>query len=166
LEKEFLKIVESNQGIILKVCHLYCRHPEDTEDLFQEIIMQLWRSFPKFRNEAKVSTWIYRISLNVAITGLRKSRKNSPTESISESHQHLPDLAESGLHLLYHRELELAISSLNKFDKALMMLYLDERSYREMAEIMEISEGNIAVKINRIKQKLKLLLKPIYDGVR
>ena len=138
---------------------MYCEDSEDREDLFQEIVLQLWLSFPRFRGESKLSTWMYRIGLNTAITRLRKKKRRPLLRPISAADQDIAD--KDGLNDVgYARELQHAIALLNKFDRALMMLYLEEKSYKEMAEIMEISESNVGVKINRIKQKLKTVLNP------
>lgn len=159
MEKEFLKIITKHQGIILKVCRMYGSGCDDAEDLFQEIVLQLWRSFPNFRHDSRVTTWMYRLALNTAITSLRKSKKQQ-WQPLKLGHLNLADSEAERLDVVYDRELQTALNALNKLDKALVMLYLDEKSYREMAEIMELSEANIGVKINRIKKKLKEILNP------
>lgn len=138
---------------------MYCQDQQDAKDLFQEIVLQLWKSYPKFNGRAKVSTWMYRIGLNIAITSLRRNKRTS-TQPLSIAHENYADSTSQRIDVSYQQELKVAIDTLNRFDKALLMLYLDEHSYKEMAEIMEISEANIAVKINRIKNKLKIILKP------
>ena len=160
LEKEFIEIITDNQGIILKVCRMYCNDTTDSEDLFQEIVLQLWRSYPKYKGDAKVSTWMYRVALNTAITRLRKSSKRKDIYPLTDQHYDLPESDSRRLDIEYDHELRVAINALNKFDRALVMLYLDEKSYKEMAEILEISESNIGVKISRIKQKLKEIINP------
>jgi RNA polymerase sigma-70 factor, ECF subfamily len=160
LEKAFLKDISEHQGIILKVCSMYTNDRDDSEDLFQEIVLQLWKSYSGFRGEAKVSTWMYRIALNTAITRLRKSKRRPDQHRMATENFNVAESAEDRLAIQMDAELQLAINSLNKFDRALMMLYLDEKSYSEMAEIMGITESNIGVKINRIKNKLKSILNP------
>ncbi|HCN83064.1 MAG TPA: RNA polymerase subunit sigma-70 [Sphingobacteriaceae bacterium] len=160
MEKEFIKIISEHQAIILKTCRMYCNDQLDSEDLFQEIILQLWRSYPKFNGASKVSTWMYRIGLNTAITRLRKNSRRRDTYPLSDKENEFPESDMKRIDLEYDRELQAAIDTLNKFDKALVMLYLDEKSYKDMAEIMGISESNIGVKINHIKQKLKTILNP------
>jgi RNA polymerase sigma-70 factor (ECF subfamily) len=160
LEKEFLQIITQHQGIILKVCRMYGNNHDDAEDLFQEIVLQLWRSYPGFRHEAKVTTWMYRLALNTAITSLRKGSQKLQWQPLKLQHLNFSAPEDQRLDVQYDQELQQAINVLNKLDKALVMLYLDERSYREMAEIMEMSEVNIGVKINRIKKKLKEILNP------
>lgn len=155
MEKEFLHVINENQGIILKVCRIYCSDRNDSEDLFQEVVLQLWRAYPAFKGDAKVSTWMYRISLNTAITRLRKINRKPATQPLGEEHQSLSDPLVQRLDIEFDHALQAAIKMLDKIDKALVMLYLDEKSYKEMSEIIGISESNIGVKINRIKKKLK-----------
>ncbi|GAA4427916.1 RNA polymerase sigma factor [Pontibacter saemangeumensis] len=160
MEKEFLQIVSRHQGILLKICRMYGNNRDEAEDLFQEIVLQLWRSYPGFRHEAKVTTWMYRLALNTAITSLRRSSHSVKWQPLKLQHLNFSEPAANRLDVEYDQELQKAINALNKLDKALVMLYLDEKSYREMAEIMEMSESNIGVKINRIKKKLKETLNP------
>ena len=160
MEKEFTNIISTHQGIIFKVCRMYCNDREDSEDLFQEIVLQLWRSYPAFNAQAKVSTWMYRIGLNTAITRLRKNNRKPLTQPLSIEHQNLKDPVPQRMDIEYGEELQTAINMLNKLDKALVMLYLDEKSYKEIAEIMGISESNVGVKINRIKKKLQEIINP------
>ena len=134
----------------------YCKNIEDRKDLVQEIILQLWKSFDNYNEKFKLSTWIYRISLNVAISFYRKanSRKrisNPMTTAILDfSDMETSDEKETNLGILNH-----IISGLNGFNKALMLLYLEEKSYKEISEIIGITETNVATKIGRIKSKLK-----------
>jgi RNA polymerase sigma-70 factor, ECF subfamily len=160
LEKEFVKIITNHQGIIHKVCRLYCNHEEEAEDLFQEILLQLWISYPGFNKRSLISTWMYKVALNTAITRLRKLNGRKNLESLSFAQYNLAD--EEGNAALIEQEMALsrAISQLNKFDKAIVLLYLEDKNYQEMAEIMGISESYVGVKINRIKKRLKELLNP------
>jgi RNA polymerase sigma-70 factor (ECF subfamily) len=139
---------------------MYCNDRDDSEDLFQEIVLQLWRSYPAFKADAKVSTWMYRIGLNTAITRLRKNSRKPLTQSLSIEHQNLKDPLPQRIDIEYGEELQTAINMLNKLDKALVMLYLDEKNYKEIAEIIGISESNVGVKINRIKKKLQEIINP------
>ncbi len=160
MEKEFINIITKHQGIILKVCRMYSKGHSDAEDLFQEITIQLWRSYPMFADEAKVTTWMYRIALNTAITRLRKGSRHLKWHALSYQQLNYAQPDEQRIDIVYEQELQMALDKLNRFDKALVLLYLDEKSYKEMAEIMELSESNIGVKINRIKRKLKQILNP------
>lgn len=150
----FLVLIEKNKGIVYKIANAYCKDAEDRKDLVQEIIIQLWKAFSKYDERYRISTWMYRISLNVAISFYRKGRKSlhSPlTESViavpAEEDQ---TEQEENVRLLYQ-----FIGELDELNKALMLLYLEDNSYREMAEVLGISESNVATKIGRIKEKLR-----------
>lgn len=152
---QFLSLIEDHKKIIFKVCNSYCKDSEDRKDLVQEVIIQLWQSYGRYDEQYKLSTWIYRIALNVAISFYRteRNRKNR-TESI---HDAILDISEESREVesnssLLHR----FINQLDELNKALIILYLDEKSYREISDILGITETNVATKINRIKQKLKL----------
>lgn len=160
MEKEFLQIVNEHQGIIGKVCRMYCTEQADAEDLFQEIILQLWRSWPGFNQQSKVSTWLYRISLNTAITRFRRSRTRPVLRPLNIHHDNYSEPPPQRMDLQYAPELQMAINTLNKFDKSLLLLYLDDKPYSEIAEILGLSVSNVGVKINRIKKKLKEILNP------
>ena len=152
----FLDVIETNKGILYKVANSYCRNIEDRKDLVQEIILQLWKSFDNYNETYRYSTWIYRISLNVAISFFRKenSRKriSNPitTDIFDFTDTEVSDEKETHLGLLNRLILEL-----NDLDKALMLLYLEEKSYKEISEIIGITETNVSTKIGRIKSKLK-----------
>lgn len=139
---------------------MYCNDHTDSEDLFQEILLQLWKSYPSFKGDSKVSTWIYRVALNTAITRLQKRKRQVDNWPLSFKENNIPVSGNDRIDLEFSEELQKAIDSLNKFEKALMMLYLDEKSYSEIAEIMGLTESNVGVKINRIKNKLKTILNP------
>lgn len=152
----FLTVIEANKGIIYKIANSYCKNAEDRKDLIQEIVSQLWRSFGNYSDRYKYSTWIYRIALNVAISFYRKENRRKVLSSpLSEGIFNLTDVddtieTESRLRLLQQ-----FIQELKDLDKALMLLYLEEKSHREIAEIIGISETNVATKIGRIKLLLK-----------
>jgi len=160
LEKSFLKDINEHQGIILKVCSMYCDDRDDSEDLFQEIVLQLWKSYSGFKGEAKISTWMYRVALNTAITRLRKTKRRPDNQRLGNDNFDIAEVANNRLDIQFSAELQQAINMLNRVDRALMMLYLDETSYSEIAEIIGISESNVGVKINRIKNRLKSILNP------
>lgn len=160
LEHKFVKILEKNQNIAHKVCRLYTDNQEAHNDLFQEITIQLWKAYPKFRGEAKFSTWMYRVSLNTAITLYRKSKKNPKTQDFESVQFKLKasfydDTVDEQLKIMYK-----AIKALNDIDKALVFLYLEDKNYKEIAETLGISEVNARVKMNRIKKKLKTIINP------
>lgn len=153
-EATFLQLLNSNQGIIGKVCSIYCNYKEDYEDLFQEITYQAWKGYAGFRGDAKFSTWLYRIALNTAISSFRKKRPTVDLVATLPDH-YVQDLNEKS----DEQQLLLqAIKTLNEAEKAIIALYLDEMSYREIAELIGISENNVGVKINRIKNKLYQIL--------
>lgn len=157
METAFLKIVEENQGIIYKVCKMYRDTKEDQEDLFQEIVLQLWKAYPKFRNESKVSTWMYRIALNTAIVTFRKNKVELEfRESIPNKDYHL-NYSEAQSE--NEERLFGAIRTLDKAERSLIALYLEDYSHREIAVITGITENYVGVKISRIKEKLKNILK-------
>jgi len=162
MEKEFTELLIQNQGIIYKICNVYFNNHAEKEDYQQELIIQLWKAFPSFNNQSKFSTWMYRVCLNAAIDIIRKV-KNQPhfttldlidVNRISEKNNELSSNQEK----LYE-----AITKLSNIDKAIITLYLEELSYKEIAETMGISETNVGVKINRIKSTI---LKSFEDGNR
>jgi RNA polymerase sigma-70 factor (ECF subfamily) len=153
-EIEFLQLLSANQGIIGKVCSIYCNQREDYEDLFQEITYHAWRGYKNFRGESKFSTWLYRIALNTAISSFRKKKPAIDLVSV------LPDInldhpVEKNEQ---YQQLLWAIKQLNEGERAIIALYLEETSYQEISEIIGISENNVGVKINRIKNKLYQIL--------
>lgn len=160
MEKEFTELLYQNQGIVHKICSLYFCNRTDKEDYKQELIIQLWKAFPSFNHQSKFSTWMYRVCLNASIDILRKE-KSQPKLIKIDNHNIEPSVQpnsdiEDNKERLYH-----AINKLSEIDKAIITLYLDEFSYKEIAEIIGISESNTGVKINRIKS---LILKSIENG--
>ena len=158
-------MVDEHRGMLYKVCRLYCFTEVDRQDLFQEIVIQLWRSWPTFRREAKFSTWLYRIALNTAISGLRRQHRLITPTDPEQLPTELQDIQysadkEEQLQLLYA-----AIDRLTEVEKALTMLYLEDRSYQEMEEILGISQNNLRVKMNRIKDKLRKITKAVAHGI-
>jgi RNA polymerase sigma factor (sigma-70 family) len=161
MEKEFVQMVNKHKGIIFKVCNLYGRDKDSKDDLFQEIVLQLWRSFAGFRNESLLSTWMYRVALNTAISHFRKESKKPEKQSLSKAELQIPDLSFQDEHENL-QQLNFAIEHLSKIEKALVMLYLEDKSYQEIADILGISVSNVGVKLNRIKTKLEKIIKPRY----
>lgn len=158
MEREFLTIITENQGIIHKVCSIYCNSEEDRRDLFQEILVQLWKSFPSFRNESKFSTWMYRVALNTAITSFKKDKRQPDKSGISYETLHLADeIYDSGAEDQI-RMLNNAVSQLTGIEKSIILLFLEDKKYEEIAEITGITQNYVRVKMNRIKKKLKLLM--------
>ncbi|HEY4150381.1 MAG TPA: sigma-70 family RNA polymerase sigma factor [Chitinophagaceae bacterium] len=152
-EQEFIQAIGSHQGVIHKVCNLYQREPADREDLFQEIMLSAWKGIRRFKGESKFSTWLYKVALNTAITFYRKERRQPATTEWTPAlspPENSPDSMQEEVNALYR-----AIGELSGIDKALVMLYLEEYSYAEIGDIMGISINNVAVKMNRIKTKLR-----------
>lgn len=155
MKNDFLKIIDEHQNIIYKVCRLYRDKKEDQEDLFQDIVLQLWKAFPDFRNESKISTWMYRIALNTAIAVFRKNtlpldyKENIPEKFHPAEKNNISENEE--------RMFE-AMRRLNDAEKAIISLYLEDYSHREIAVIVGITENYVGVRINRIKNKLKSIL--------
>ncbi|MFT6130836.1 MAG: RNA polymerase sigma-70 factor (ECF subfamily) [Neolewinella sp.] len=155
----FVKTIDEHKKSIYKIVNSYCPNREDRKDLEQEIIIQLWNSFDSYNDNYKYSTWMYRIALNVAISFYRKEKKR-PTRSQTYKQASI-FLVEEGdgeedAELEYHLKLlQGFIHNLNELNKALMLLYLEEKSYEEIAEILGITKTNVATKISRIKLKLK-----------
>ncbi len=143
-----------------KVCRLYTNNYDAHNDLFQEITIQLWKAFPKFRGDSKFSTWMYRVGLNTAITLYRKSKRTINTQQFDTvqfkiSAEEYDSTEEDQLKLLYN-----AVHQLNDIEKALVFLYLEDKNYKEISETMGITEVNARVKMNRVKTKLKTILNP------
>ncbi len=155
-DQEFTTLINLNKGIIYKVCNSYCANENDRDDLAQEIIYNLWKSFGSFKREFKFSTWMYRIALNVAISFYRQEKKFRTLDSMPEGlivFEENPaenDEAETNL-----QRLKQFISGLKETDRAIILLYLDDKSHREIAEITGFTETNIATRINRIKEKIR-----------
>jgi RNA polymerase sigma-70 factor (ECF subfamily) len=160
LQIDFLELIENNKKLIYKVSHLYCNNTVDKKDLFQDIISNLWISYPNFQNKSKVSTWVYRVSLNTAITWFRDYTKQLNKIEYTNLIPHLTNETDNTINELYG-QLYSAIDTLGKIDKAIILLLLDDCSYDEIAEIIGLSKTNVATKISRIKSKLKDYLKNI-----
>ena len=148
-----------SQGILHKICRMYCDDDEDRKDLFQEIMIHLWKSYPSFRGEAKFSTWMYQVSFNVAIQHLRMRKRRPQHEAIEAQHvpHEEPITGPSDLEIK-KQELDKAIRKLNPVDAAIILLYLEEKSQVEIGEIIGITANHVGVKVSRIKLKLKKLL--------
>jgi len=154
-----MDMVNSNRALIFKVCSLYCDDQEDRKDLFQEIVLQLWRSFPHFRGQSSAGTWIYKVALNTAISNFRKETRKPGSKPLTTAELEIPDITSTRGDQENNDVLKQAIGRLNNIEKAIILLYLDEKSYEEMSEIIGISISNVGVKINRIKNKLSNLIK-------
>ena len=155
-DQEFTRLIKENKGIIYKICNSYCADKKDRDDLAQEIIYNLWKSFNSYDPAFKFSTWMYRIALNVAISFYRQEKKFKNHNSISEGLIVFEDDSEAKNDVENNLQLlQDFINELKEIDKAIILLYLDDKSHREIAEITGFTETNVATKINRIKDKLR-----------
>lgn len=158
---EFLKLIQDNRGIILHICNAYCTNPSNREDLAQEIIYQLWKSGNSFNADHRFTTWMYRIALNVAISFYRKEKNRHVTVPLekytTETAQQADATAETEHN---HQLLQQFINELKELDRALMIVYLEGKTYAEIADILGITETNVATKLNRIKNNLKEKIAP------
>ncbi|MEM7375350.1 MAG: sigma-70 family RNA polymerase sigma factor [Bacteroidota bacterium] len=149
--------IDPYAAIIIKICRAYTHTQEDFEDYYQEVCLQLFRSKENFRKEANWATWVYRVALNVCMTLFKKKKSSSkplnPDQLPSDHSEHNQAFEDEPLELLYT-----AIRQLSEVDRAVILLYLEEKSYQEIAEIMGTNPNNIGVRINRIKERLKKIL--------
>ncbi len=152
LEKEFLNMIEEQKRTIYKVCYMYAKDQDDLDDLFQETVLNLWKCFPRYRGDSNFNTWVYRIAMNTCITFLRYSGTRPNTIPITAD---MAQIAADEGTAAQLQELYKLINQLGKLERALILLWLEERSYQEIADILGISKANVAVKLNRIREKLK-----------
>jgi len=153
IEAEFLDMLRNYNRIIYKVASFYTDANTTLDDLYQDVVLNLWKSFPNFRKESEVSTWIYRIALNTCVSFYRNTRRRPDCVEIT------PDIQ---VHVEENEavaELYACINRLGKLERALILLWLEDRPYKEIAEIMGITATNVSTKINRIKEKLKQISK-------
>ena len=157
LKKNFVKLISENQKLIHRVCNVYCYTPEDRKDLFQDIVLQLWRAYPSYKSEAKFSTWLYRVALNTAITQMRKQKKKMVELTPITTNSLIVDNAHENFEK--HQLLQILIRELNSVEKSIILLYLEEKTYQEIAYIMGMSKTNVSVRLVRIKKKLEEMFK-------
>jgi len=148
-DTQFMEMIRQNEGIIYKVTSFYVDIDHPIGDLYQEVVLNLWKAFPSFRGDSKYSTWIYRIALNTCVSFFRRGRKNIAYVDIKVD---IPEEVENNEQI---QELYKLINRLGKIERALVLLYLDDKSYKEIAEITGLSVTNVATKLSRIKDKLK-----------
>ncbi len=157
-KKRFLEQIEQNQDIVHKICGIYATNTDDRKDLSQEIICQLWKSYQSFRGDSKFTTWMYKVALNSALLNLRRHRFRMRIESLKEHHADIPAEAAGKEKYEQIRRLYKAISQLGKLDRAIILLHLEQFSYKDISEVIGISKSNVSVRLVRIKKKLKELL--------
>lgn len=162
LTQPFLEQINAHAGIAHKVCRMYCQDPEERADLLQEMLYQLWKSYPGFGGRSSFTTWMYRVCLNTALSWRRQSA-GTGRESLSPKHQQIPEQAtdpqEEQLQALFR-----AIGTLSPLNKAIVLLYLDEVSYEEIASITGLTKSNVSVRLVRIKKELEVQLKKQTDA--
>ncbi|PSL46045.1 RNA polymerase sigma-70 factor (ECF subfamily) [Chitinophaga niastensis] len=152
----FLQLIQENRRIIFKICTSYCYNQYAREDLAQEIIYQLWKSSSSYNADYKFTTWMYRIALNVAISFYRKGKSSNRTVPVTEHLIAIEEVEEPVEEIEEQISLlQQYINQFNELDRALMILYLEEKSYREIGEILGITETNVATKLSRLKARLK-----------
>ena len=154
LERNFIAFVEQHKLIIYKVCYVYATDKENLNDLYQEVVINLWKAYPRFRGECRASTWVYRIGLNTCISFIRKSKSRPEIVPITINLEAFVD--EEDKTTLLH-ELYRMINCLAQQERALILLWLEERGHQEIADIIGISRNNVAVRLNRIREKLKVM---------
>ncbi len=161
-EKEFLDLVTKHQGILHKVCRMFAQDEQDQRDLFQEITIKLLLGYKTYKGEAVITTWMYRVALNTAITIQRKEKRQTQMQPLHPNIQppvpEVTGITQVEVDLLYQ-----AINRLNPVDKAIIMLYLDEKKYDEIGENIGITRTHVGVKITRIKKKLEAIMKPLVE---
>ena len=153
-KETFIDAIKENEGILFKIASVYTNTVDDRNDLIQEIIYQLWKSYGSFKQQSRFSTWMYRVALNVAIYQLKVSKKRILTVPIEDQLYHYQQNDDSGIEekwKLFRQQIE----ELNLLDKAIVTLYLDNKSYDEIAEVIGISSSNVGTKLSRIKEKIK-----------
>ncbi|MHA4895906.1 RNA polymerase sigma factor [Pedobacter sp. PWIIR3] len=150
----FIKTVKENEALVYKVASFYTDSKDDRDDLVQEIIYQLWKSFDSFNNKSALTTWMYRVALNTAIVFLKKSKRRVPIEPVREECLEFPDIEDTETEERF-KLMQDHIKALNLMEKGIIMLYLEGKSYEEIAVVIGISASNVGTRISRIKDKLK-----------
>ena len=152
---DFIRIIEFNQGIITSLCKAYYMSAEDQKDVFQDIVLQLWKSFETFRGDSKISTWIYRVSLNTILTRVRNEKKKIISESIGTNEaMYAKSMVDDNTELLY-----IVLQTLKDLDKAIVILYLEGYKNKEISQILEITPTNVSTRLNRVITELKAKFK-------
>jgi RNA polymerase sigma-70 factor (ECF subfamily) len=158
VEKEFIELIKNHEGILHKICNIYFFRNPYKEDYYQEILIRLWKSFPSYKNQSAFSTWLYRVALNSAIDIIRKQNLQPKHTGLTKIEYSIPE-QEQDIESSIKEKLYQAINYLSNVEKSIIILYLEDYSYKEIAEIIGLSESNTGVKINRIKIQLTKILK-------
>ena len=149
MDRQFMMMIQQNEGVIYKVASFYANEKQPIGDLYQEVVLNLWKAYPSFRGESKYSTWIYRIALNTCVSFYRRSKNDIKYADISID---MPDIVDDDEQI---KELYSLINKLGKIERALVLLYLDDKPYKEIAEILGLTITNVATRLSRIKDKMK-----------
>jgi RNA polymerase sigma-70 factor (ECF subfamily) len=160
-QSEAIKLIEEHQPLIRKVCLMYAQDSDEADDMFQEVCIQAWRASSQFKGDSKFSTWLYRISINTAISWIRKEKKHKHGETENERFYGIHD--DKPFYEEEHKKEQIAsmyraINKLNDLDRSLVLLYLEDVAYAEISEILGLTVTNIKVKMNRLKKRLKKLM--------
>ena len=157
IEQEFLSVIREYERVIYKVCYLFTTPTTTLNDLYQDVVLNLWKAFPKFRRECKISTWIYRIALNTCISFIRKEKNVPEFVTLNREGDWMTEENDPLQEML--RQLYRMINQLGQLDKSIILLYLEDKSYDEISEITGLTVTNVATKLSRIKDKLKKMKK-------
>jgi RNA polymerase sigma-70 factor (ECF subfamily) len=153
---DFVALINAHQAMLRRICRLYCPDADDQQDLFQEIVLQLWRAYPRYEARgAKISTWMYRIGLNVAVSDLRQRTRKPIPDRLDRAVLEVVQAPDTGTDSTEIAALYRAIERLSEVEKAFVLLYLEEHTYEEMADILGITQNNVRVKMHRIQDKLR-----------
>lgn len=155
-EQTFVSLIKEHERVIYKVCYLYANANAPLGDLYQEVVLNLWKAYPNFRGECKLSTWMYRIALNTCISFIRKEKNIPEIVSLTPEADRSEEVDETQVML---RQLYRMINRLGKLEKSIILLYLEEKSYEEISEITGLTLTNVATKLSRIKEKLRKMKK-------
>ncbi|MEL6535561.1 MAG: RNA polymerase sigma factor [Bacteroidota bacterium] len=151
-KRDFLQIINHNRGTLRSLCKVYYADLEDQKDAFQDIVLQLWKSYDSFRGESEIGTWLYRVGLNTLLSKVRKEKRRVSAEPLDASHIYLTHgMADDNVELM-----TMMLQSLKDLDKAIVLLYLEGYGNKEIAEILKISQTNVGTRFNRIKSQLKV----------
>jgi len=157
VKEEFIILIDQHKGILQKICNIYFYRNPYKEDFYQEIVIRLWKSYPQFRNDSAFSTWLYRVSLNTAIDLIRKQSLRPWHSELSKSEYNVAE-SDTNIESDHRDQLYEAINQLTHIDKAIILLHFEDYNYKEIGDIMGISESNAGVRINRIKHQLIKIL--------
>jgi RNA polymerase sigma factor (sigma-70 family) len=158
-QTQFLGLIEEHKGILFKICKIYQDDADDRNDLLQEMTLQLWLAFESFRGESKFSSWMYRVALNTAIAFFKKQKRRPDDQPLHHDFDRADELSHAGekeekLAVFYR-----AVQQLGKVEKALIYLYMEDQPYADIASHLGITELNVRVRLNRVKNKLKEIIK-------